>query len=248
MTSDPEHPKDVIESVSTVELFTAKTVSPPDALIEIYSMVYLEAFNNPPWDIYEYKLTPQKAQKELHRLISIITKSNGAFLSITFDGSPAGFTLITDMNLFIHRLEQVIEFKKLPKDFINPSEYLKNPSEAIETSIADFSQVGYVALIAVNKQYRGKGLGRNLIERSLEYFREQQKYSALAWSVNPPMIKIFQDLGYRRVPNLGQGGEGIDLLLKGNIWYPTLELPKGKVSVKVRQIIAEHWLKTVLPD
>jgi GNAT superfamily N-acetyltransferase len=248
MTTVPEHRKDVIENISTVKVFTAKTVSPPDALIDIYSMVYMEGFNNPPWDIYEYNLTPQKAQKELNRLISIVIKSNGAFLSIMFDGSPAGFTLITDMSIFSRQLEQVVEFRRLPKDFINPSEYLKKLSETIETSIADFFKVGYVAIIAVDKQYRGRGLGRNLMKRSLEYFREQQKYSAWAWSINPAMIKIFQDLGCRRVPNLGQGGEGIDLLVQGNVWYPTLEHPKREISSKGDQIIAEHWLKSVLPD
>ena len=230
---------------SITQLYSARTQLPPDTLITAHAKTYMEGFNNSPWDIYEYNLTLQKAQKELYFLIHTIIKERGACLSIALDGVPVGFTLVTDMSIFNRRLEQVVGFKRLPKDFVNPGDYLEKVSRKIWTPFHDFHKVGYIAVIAVDKHYRGKGLGKKLIKDSLEYFSEHQKCSALAWSINPAMIKIFRDLEFTRITGLGKDGEGIDLLVQGKVWYPILERPKKRPLQKENKITAEHWLKSL---
>ncbi len=69
------------------------------------------------------------------------------------------------------------------------------------TRINRTNSVGQIPDMAVDAQYRGKGIGRKLIEHCLQYFRDQQLIMARIETLtqNPIGRHLYPDLGFEEV-------------------------------------------------
>jgi ribosomal protein S18 acetylase RimI-like enzyme len=211
--------------------------------LKLHAKTYREGFNNKPWDVYGWNLSAEKAEKELTKLVSVVLKTGGALLSLHYKGIPAAFNIATGAGIFVNRLKEVSKFKRLPNNFNNPHPYFETLSKLLKVDFPEFENIGYLADIAVNSKYRGKGFASALLRTSQEYLRNNGKESVLAWTVNPVVKTMLKDAGFRRIRGLGEHGEGMDFLIRGKIWYPTLDIPIAGAGLTPIQVVAEHYFK-----
>ncbi len=215
----------------------------PQYLVEAYSRLYMEGFNNPPWDIYEYNITPVSVVNEFNILLNISLKSGGALLSLEDRGVPAGFGLVNNMNMFIRRLAQVKKFRRLPAKYIDPESYFQTLAEKTSTPLDKFDQIGYLADSVVGNKFRGRGFGKEILIASIEYLASIKKSAAFGWTTNPKMGHLLEENGFSRIDGIGDRGEGIDILIQGKVWYPTLVVPAKDKIPESRPVKAEHYFK-----
>ena len=230
-----------------ITVYTQKTGLPSEALLEKHARIYMDGFNSAPWDIYGWNMSPEKAKREFSKLVSVVLKTGGVLLSLENEGIAAGFCISTGMSIFIKRQEQVLQFKRLPKDYINPEKYLIKLRNKIGINVSGWHKVGYLADLIIDSKLRGHNYGKTLVEGSLEYLKNKNMRFALGWSVNPVMSHILKSAGFKRIPEIGDGGEGIDFLLQGRVWYPTLDIPiQNKSKIEIKHLEAEHYIKRLL--
>lgn len=252
-------PKEIEVEGGRIKIFTDETIPPPENIINSNALAYMEGFNASPWDIYEWNITPERAKNELKKLVSTVLKTHGGFISLEIcvagnnneelgnnesKWKPAGFCVVVDMGSLVQRLSEVERFKRLPKDFKSPKQYFGTLSKILGLPVSEFREISYMADIVVNAAYRGKGYGELIARESLEYSRNIGRKYALAWSVNPVSVRMLQKEGFKQIIGIGEMGEGIDFLVQGKVWYPSLDIPaKGRKTAKGNQIIAEHYIK-----
>ncbi len=255
-------PKQIEVVGGRISIFAGQTKWPSENTINRHAVFYMVAFNDPPWDVYEWNITPKGARKEYTKLVSTVLKTGGALISfdarrgtvnhegrgfINYELTPVGFNVVTHMSVFLQRLEEVDRFRRLPKDFRSPKQYFDTLSKIIGIPTSKFGEVGYLADVVVDAAYRKGGYGKELVKASLEYLRDSGKQYVLAWSVNPVMGKILQQQGFERITGIGDSGEGIDFLVHGGVWYPTLDIPaKGRTTLEGTPVVAEHYFKVTL--
>jgi ribosomal protein S18 acetylase RimI-like enzyme len=225
-----------------IQIFTRKTIPPSELLLNKHSRTFMQGFNKPPWDVYEWKYTPEKAAKEFAKIIFTVLKGEGALLSLEYNGEPAGFNIVTDLGIFVQRLGEVEKFKRLPQDFKNPRQYFISLSKLINIPESGFGKVGYMADVVVDSALAGRGFGKSLAKAAIEYLKSTGRQDILAWTVNPVMAGILKNDGFNHIDGIGDKGEGIDFLVQGKVWYPTLDLPaKGRTTLAGMPVIAEHY-------
>jgi hypothetical protein len=212
---------------SIIHFFTSEDPV-PQYLIEAYSRLYMKGFNNPPWDIYEYDITPVSALNEFNILLNISLKSGGALISLEDRSVPAGFGIIANMHMFISRLSRIKKIRHLPVKYVDPESYFHTLAEKISMPLDRFNRIGYLADSVVGHQFRGRGYGTEILIASIDYLG---------------MAHLLEEFGFSRISGIGDRGEGIDILVQGKAWYPTLVVPaKDKISVN-RPAKAEHYIK-----
>jgi ribosomal protein S18 acetylase RimI-like enzyme len=227
-----------------ISIFTENTVLPSDRTLEALADIFMIGFNNPPWDVYEWKYTPEKARKEFKKIILTVLSNKGSFITLEIAEKASGFQILTDLSIFSQRLYQTNNFKKLPRDFNSPYSYLKTISKLIGVETSRFESVAYLADIAVDETCRGKGLSKALLETGLKSLKETGKSHVMAWTVNPIAARILVQAGFNRIPGIGGRGEGIDFLVKGRIWYATLDLPaENRKTIEGKDVISEHYVQ-----
>ncbi len=61
-----------------------------------------------------------------------------------------------------------------------------------------------VAEIYVDEQYRSRGIGRRLLQRAVELFRERRVTFAAVWTRqnNPQAVRIYEEAGFRPTEQL----------------------------------------------
>ncbi len=236
-------PKQIKAEEGRIHIFTEQTTQPSKSMLDRLSLIYMVGFNNKPWDVYEWNISPERARKEFTKLVTTVLKAGGTFISFEHRGTPVGFNIITDMGVFVQRLEEVEGFKRLPKEFRSPKQYLETLSKSIRIPISNFGRIGYIADVVVDVSHRGRGYGRALIEASLKYLKDTGRYYVLAWSVNAVVYNILQQKGFEIIDEIGDKGEGIDFLVHNRVWYPTLDLPARERNTAGELVFARHYIK-----
>jgi ribosomal protein S18 acetylase RimI-like enzyme len=240
-------PTEINISNGRMRIFTGQTTPPAKDTLKGHSKIYMEAFNGPPWDVYDWRIFPEeKGLNEFTKIVSTIFAEGGSLISLETDGNPIGFNIITDLSIFVKRLTEVESFKRLPRNFKNPQKYLQKLSGLINTPVSDFVRVGYLADICVDKRYRGQGYGKALVDAGLKYLVSAHKQSVVAWSINPSMEKILSGNGFKPIVGIGQDGDGIDFCVHGKVWYPTLSVPpkRRKTTVDIK-VAANHYFRNI---
>jgi hypothetical protein len=230
----------------TIGIFDKKTRPPSQDSLDRLSEVYMLGFNKPPWDVYEWNYTPEKARKEFSRIVLTILKKGGAIITLDYAGEPIGFLIVAKLNIFVQRLNEMAAFKKLPKKLINPGGYFDTLSRYIGVQASEFESIGYLADIGIAEIQRAKGCSKMLLHAGLQYLKETGRKSAYAWTVNPFAARTLMSEKFTRIPHIGERGEGIDFLVLGRVWYATLDLPaEGRKTADCKPVIAEHYFKAL---
>jgi ribosomal protein S18 acetylase RimI-like enzyme len=229
-----------------VMVFTHLTRPPIENLLNRCARIYMEGFNQAPWDIYEYNYTAGKAREEFAELASTVLSSGGALISIMHRGRPAGFSVVTSLDLFVREIKKVKEYPVLPPEYKNLGPYFKKLSQLLKISLGEFETIGYVVDVVVDTRYRGKGYGKELILTSLKYLKDDGKKFAMAWTVNPAMANILSQVDFKLINGIGHKGEGIDFTVRNREWFPTLVLPaRRKTFQKIAPVVAQHYFKVL---
>jgi hypothetical protein len=206
----------------------------------------MTGFNQPPWDVYEFKYTAEKACREFRKIVSVVLDSGGALVSLEWQDEPAGFSVLTSLHLFVRELAKVDNCQKLPPHYKHPGPYLEKLSLKLGISLDHFDTVGYIADIAVDESYRGRGYSRILLRSSLDCLQITGSRSVMAWTVNPAMSKILSQEGFFLIDGIGTQGEGIDFTVYNRQLYPVLDMPPAKKAASYgHEVIALHYLKKI---
>ena len=224
-------------------IFTGRSGKPEMSTLDRLSAVYGAGFNEPPWDVYEWNYTPEKARREYFSLVDIILKNNGSLITLEDGKQPAGFLLSVGLGVFVRRLKETEKFKRMPQDFHHPGRYLETLADLFGVPVTGLDSVSYLASIAVDEYCRGRGYSKMLLEAGLDYDVKTGKNFVLGWTVNPRAARSLVSTGFERLPCLGESGEGIDFMFHGRTWYASLDLPaKGRTTAEGRPVIAEHYI------
>ena len=227
-----------------VRIFTNNTKPPSKTLLNRSAMIFMAGFNNAPWDIYGFNYTAERAEREFTVLASMVINSYGALISLTHGRTPAGFSVVTCLDIFLRELKKVAGCKRLPRDYKSPDQYFETLSQIIGVPLDKFGTIGYIADVALDNQFQGKGYGKILIKSSLKYLKDSGKKYALAWTVNPMMAGILSKEGFKYIHGIGHKGEGVDCLVDNGIWFPTLVTPpKNTIKQPTKSAAARHYLK-----
>ncbi len=227
-----------------VRIFTHLTPAPSENLLNKYAGLYMSGFNEAPWDEYEYKYTAEKARKEFTRLVSVALDSGGALIYLTYKGRPAGFSVVTNLGVFVRQLKKAEEYKRCPPNYKNPGRYFDVLSQQLKIPVCEFETVGYIASIVIDVRHRGKGYSKELLASSLKYLKDAGKKSALAWTANSVMVNVLSQAGFKLISGIGDKGEGVDFTAYHGAWYPTLVLPAERKTIQAAApAVARHFLK-----
>jgi GNAT superfamily N-acetyltransferase len=226
------------------KLRTIKNITKPlsEKALNACAMLYMSGFNESPWDVYNYSFTAKSARNEFTRLASAVLNSGGALILLSDQGITAGFSIVTNLGIFVKELKNIDEYRRLPKKYHNPGQYFDILSELLKIPLGKFETIGYIADVVVDKKYRGQGYGRVLIRSSLEYLKSTGVKCALAWTVNSAMTNIMSKEGFERIDGIGLKGEGIDFTVRNGVWYPTLVIPAKEIQAAT-SVIAQHYFK-----
>jgi ribosomal protein S18 acetylase RimI-like enzyme len=63
---------------------------------------------------------------------------------------------------------------------------------------------GEVAEVYVDERFRGRGIGRQLLRRAVQLFRERNVTFAAVWTRenNPSAVRLYEEAGFRRTEQL----------------------------------------------
>jgi ribosomal protein S18 acetylase RimI-like enzyme len=229
-----------------LKIFTNNTKPPSKILLNRLAMIFRAGFNNAPWDIYEFNLTPEKAVSEFTESVSMALNSGGALISATRGRTPAGFSIVASLDFFSQDIIKIAGYKRQPRDYKSPARYFKTLSQILGVPQNDFGTIGYIQDVAVDSRFQGKGCGKILIQSSLKYLRERGKKYILAWTVNPLMAGILAAEGFKLINGIGNRGEGIDCLVDNGILFPTLVIPHRHSTNQIsRFTVAQHYVKVL---
>jgi ribosomal protein S18 acetylase RimI-like enzyme len=227
-----------------ISIITHLSRPPSENLLSKYARLYMSGFNQAPWDIYEYKYTAERARDEFRSLVFIVLSSGGALISLECGGKPAGFSVVTSLDVFERQLKELEGYPKLPPNIEHPGQYLETLSQLLKISQDEFKIIGYIADVVVDVRYRGKGYGKILVLSTLKYLKENEIKCALAWTVNPVMGVILSQEGFRHIDGIGNKGEGLDFTIHNGMWYPIIVMPaKRNIIQAVTPVVAHHYLK-----
>ncbi len=71
-------------------------------------------------------------------------------------------------------------------------------SVAVGTAVATaLESVGWIAMILVDEQYRGQGIGTRLVERAIAHLREQPGVRSIRLDATPLGKPLYEKLGFR---------------------------------------------------
>jgi len=229
-----------------VRIFTSNKKPAAKTLLNRYAMIFMDGFNNAPWDIYEFNFTPEKAIREFTESVSTAINSNGALISVEQRRTPAGFSIVTGLDSFSQDLKKAAGYKRPPRDYKSPTRYFKKLAQITGVPEDEFGKIGYIEEVAVDSKFQGKGYGNILIQSSIKYLNDQGKKYILAWTVNPIMARILSGEGFKHIKGIGDKGEGIDCLVDNGIWFPTLVIPPRQRSKQsTRSAAARHYFKEI---
>jgi ribosomal protein S18 acetylase RimI-like enzyme len=223
-------------------VFTSDKRLPSKSLIDRYARLYMAGFNQPPWDIYEYNYTPEKAREEFALLVSTALSSGGALISLRYLGKPAGFSVVIGLDIFYREFQKNKENQKKPPHYHSPSRYFARLAQLLKRPRNEFHHIGYIADVVIDERYRGQGFGNMLISTSVWHLKNIGKKYALAWTVNPAMNAILKHQGFELLEGIGDKGEGIDFTAHQGAWYPTLAQTAKSKDI---QVIALHYIKSM---
>jgi len=128
------------------------------------------------------------------------------FVALRNDDEPIGFVLVTtDSSAFLNEIvrNRLCKFLKIGiKSSVRSMENFKNNVEIVLSSIFSKSEsnIGEIYIIAVKKPFRGKGIGKLLIKKSIEFI-EDQKLDGIkikTISSNTKWINYFYSEGWKK--------------------------------------------------
>ncbi|MBN1189050.1 MAG: GNAT family N-acetyltransferase [Dehalococcoidales bacterium] len=225
-----------------VRVFTDLTGPPPLNALNAIAMIYMSGFNEPPWDIYDWNFTPERVVVEVAKLVSTVLSSGGALISLMHQEKPAGFSIVSSLDVFSRRPEKTAKPGELPVNYHDPGEYFRTLSHLLRIPPDKFNTIGYIADIVIDPVHRGQGLSKLLLSSSLKYLKDGVKTCALAWTVNPVMAGALSRTGFALVNGIGDKGEGIDFTLYKGTWHPVLVLPAEHKNNRTESVVARHFL------
>jgi hypothetical protein len=227
-----------------INTFTCDSKPPSANLLDFYAGLYMTGFNQPPWDVYEFNFTTESACREFRKIVAVVLEHGGALFSLEEREEPAGFSIVTSLDIFVRELGKVKKGQKLPSRYENPGPYLENLARIFKISQDQFNTVGYIADIAVAEPYRGRGFSRIILNSSLIFLKKAGAKLVLAWTVNPAMAKVLSSDGFLLVNGVGGRGEGIDFTLYNRRLYPVLDMPRAKrASPDSAAVTAGHYVQ-----
>jgi ribosomal protein S18 acetylase RimI-like enzyme len=234
------------ESGPGLKIFTNNTKPPSKTLINRLAMIFRAGFNNAPWDIYEFNLTPEKSVSEFTESVSMALNSGGALISVTRGRTPAGFSIVASLDFFSQDINKIAGYIRRPRDYQSPARYFKTLSQILGVPQADFGIIGYIQDVVVDSRFQGKGYGKILIQSSLKHLEDRGKKYVLAWTVNPIMAGILAAEGFKLISGIGDRGEGIDCLVDNGILIPTLVIPhRHRTNQIPKSTAAQHYVKVL---
>jgi hypothetical protein len=227
-----------------VKIFTRNARPPSKTLLYKNAMIFKVGFNKPPWDIYEFNSKSEKAKNEFSELVSTVINWGGAFISLKQGGESAGFSVVSSLDLFAQDPMKAARYKSLPGSYKSPARYFERLSQILMIPTDEFGTIGYIADVAVDNKFEGKGFGTLLIKSSLKYLTDSGKKYALAWTVNPIMSRILIKEGFKYLSGIGYKGEGVDGIVDKGTWFPSLVKPRRRLSKEANEsLMARHYVK-----
>jgi len=209
----------------------------PKTVMDVHAKQYAAGYHSKPWDIYTSDLDLEPlAQKKLETINNLVGQKQGLLISISVGTKPVAFSFITEMNLFVTAVQG--KTNMLADSSNQVSAYLKRISREITGSddLLGIVETGYIADVVVAKECQGKDIGKKMMKITLDCLSEEGRDSAIAWTVNPVMGHIFSDMGGKLIVNVGNEGEGINILPQGTDILPIIEKPF------LPGVVADHYL------